>query len=336
MFLVDKYAPKTIEDIKINRDIYDHLKIMSEDESIPHIIFYGQNGSGKKTAVRLFLEMLYDSTVNNAPEVSYQVSGSGNNVTEVLVKQSNYHIEIRPFNTNFDRYLVQEIIKEYAQRVPLNIFLTSRNFKTVVINNVDNLLYYAQMSLRRTMEKYSNTCRFVMWCESLSRVIEPLRSRCVCINIKSPSNDDMFEKIYKISVNENIKLSLDQYVHIINKARGNIRVALWCLDMIKYCDNDKTSYEKAINIILSIILKRNISDLLYVRELIYKIIRTNINGTIIIRDLMDKLCLLDVNIYKKAQITNIAAKYEYNLIKGRHEIFHIEAFVQNAMAIIDE
>lgn len=335
MYLVDKYAPKNIDDVYFNKHVFERLKVMSKDESIPHIIFYGQVGAGKKTAVKLFLEMLYDKTVNNAPEVFYPVSGSGNNVTEVPVLQSNYHIEIRPYNTNFDRYLVQEIIKDYAQRVPMDIFMSSRNFKTVVINNVDNLLYYAQMSLRRTMEKFSNTCRFIMWCDSLSRVIEPLRSRCTCINIKAPTNAELFERIFRISINEKIDLTLEQYTHILNKSCGNIRTALWCLDMFKYNDNDKTSYDKAINIILFIIMKKNVHDLLYIREFIYKIIRTNITGTTIIRDLMIKLCLAEIDVSKKAEIANVAAKYEYNLIKGRHEIFHIEAFVFSVMKIIE-
>ena len=57
MFFIDKYAPKSIEDAYFHKDELNKLKIMSKDESIPHIIFYGPEGSGKKTTINMFLEM---------------------------------------------------------------------------------------------------------------------------------------------------------------------------------------------------------------------------------------------------------------------------------------
>ena len=59
--------------------------------------------------------------------------------------------------------------------------------------------YYAQTSLRRTMERYNDKCRFMMWCKSLSKVIEPLQSRCICLRIPSPTDDELFRYIFKIS-----------------------------------------------------------------------------------------------------------------------------------------
>ena len=70
----------------------------------------------------------------------------------------------------------------------LNIFKTKRKFKIVLINCVDNLSYYAQASLRRTMEKYANTCKFIFICDQLSKIIEPLRSRCLCVRVPVPDN----------------------------------------------------------------------------------------------------------------------------------------------------
>src|SRR3990167_878267 len=109
------------------------LKIMSADDSIPHVIFYGPEGSGKKTIINLFLEMIYDKDVHKLEDCIYKVAGSGNKITEVIVKQSNYHIIIEPNNNNFDRYLIHDIVKEYAKRRSLGIFKTIRQFKMVVI-----------------------------------------------------------------------------------------------------------------------------------------------------------------------------------------------------------
>ena len=92
MFIVDEYSPKTIDEAFFNKVILDKLMILSKDESIPHLLFYGPCGSGKRTIIRLFLEMLYDNTVHDICDSIYKVAGSGNSVTEVTIKQSNYHI----------------------------------------------------------------------------------------------------------------------------------------------------------------------------------------------------------------------------------------------------
>ena len=63
MYLVDKYDPKSVETVYFHKDILKKLVLLSKDESIPHLLFYGPEGSGKKTIIRLFLEMLYDKTI---------------------------------------------------------------------------------------------------------------------------------------------------------------------------------------------------------------------------------------------------------------------------------
>jgi replication factor C subunit 3/5 len=205
MFFIDKYAPKTANKSILHKDILKLLEFISKDDSIPHIIFYGNDGVGKRRIIKLFLEMLYGKEVNNIEENMYIVSGSGNKVKEVFVKQSDFHIMIEPVDNNFDKYLIQDVVKEYAKRIQINIFKSKKIFKSVLINNLDNLSYYAQTSLRRTMEKYSGTCRFIMWCKSLSRVIEPLKSRCICIRISAPSNDELFKLDKNLRKKQDVK-----------------------------------------------------------------------------------------------------------------------------------
>ena len=227
MFFIDKYAPDTAKKSILHKDILKLLEFISKDDSIPHIIFYGNDGVGKRRIIKLFLEMLYGQDVNNVEENMYIVSGSGNKVREVYVKQSDFHIMIEPVDNNFDKYLIQDVVKEYAKRIQINIFKSKKIFKSVLINNLDNLSYYAQTSLRRTMEKYSGTCRFIMWCKSLSRVIEPLKSRCICIRISAPSNDELFKLALNISAKENLNLKLEDYSKLIKASNGSIRKLLW-------------------------------------------------------------------------------------------------------------
>ncbi|AYV80945.1 MAG: replication factor C small subunit [Harvfovirus sp.] len=346
MFYIDKYAPKSIDDAKFNIDLLRRLQHMSKNESIPHMLFCGGNGSGKQTVIRLLLEMLFDSDVHKTEDSLYEVNGSSNKSVNVTVKQSNYHIVIEPNNNNFDRYLIQDIVKEYAKKMPLSIFQTKKIFKIVLINNVDNLSYYAQTSLRRTMEKYSSTCRFIMWCTSPTKVIEPLISRCVFFTISSPTNSQLFSYIYEISVKEKLQLEIEDYTYILDCAQGNIKEALWLLQLYKFGYNRKNVYYFTIDIIVRIIISHRMDQIstnvkvenkLYVRDLLYNIMITNISGSRILKDILNKLCdnpkLPDECKY---EILDICAYYEHNLIRGRRNIIHLEAPILKIMRTLKD
>jgi len=368
VYLVDKYSPKNVDDIFIpeieyikeinndkseenfeesfswkdslpnkcyfHKDIYTKLKKISEDSGLPHIIFYGNPGSGKKTMINLFLEMIFDKSIYKLDDSKYTVFSSGNIENEVIVKQSDHHLIIEPNNNNFDRYLIQDIVKEYAKKYPLYIYEKNRNFKTVQINNLDNLSYYAQTSLRRTVEKYSRTCRFVMWCYSLSKVIEPLRSRCLCIHVPTQDSSDLIEWTFNIASLENINLKCNTLNYIVESSNGNLKDILWKLDLYKYCNKVQNEYQKALLLLINEIIEDGNIEI--IRDYIYKMLITNISSNSIIKDVLS-IILLKINNYKNSnelstKIIDYASKFEYRLSKGRRDIIHIEAFM---MSIID-
>ena len=362
-FLIDKYIPNNIDDINeplneyyekitgiknndwkyqspskcyFHKNILEKLKSISTDDGMPHIIFYGNPGTGKKTLINLFLEMIFDESIYHLDDSKYTVISSGNIENEVIVKQSDHHIIIEPNNNNFDRYLIQDIVKEYARRYPLCIFEKSRNFKMVQINNLDNLSYYAQTSLRRTIEKYSKTCRFIMWCYSLSKVIEPLRSRCLCIHVPTQHTDEIIKWTFNIAALENIKLNFSVLNNIVESSNGNLKNILWKLDMYKYCGKIDNCYQKALNDLVDEILNSNNVEI--IRDYIYKMMITNISSNIIIKDILN-IILIKINNYPRDKISKIidfGSIYEYRLSKGRRDIIHIETFLLNVINILQE
>jgi len=357
-FLVDKYIPGNVADIidplddyyydmvgKTNNDwksslpskcffhkeILNQLKTISSDDCLPHIIFYGNRGSGKKTLINLFLEQIFDKSVYNLDDSKYNVISSGNIENEVIVKQSDHHIIIEPGNNNFDRYLIQDIVKEYARRYPLCIFESSREFKMVQINHLDNLSYYAQTSLRRTIEKYSKTCRFIMWCYSLSKVIEPLRSRCLCIHVPTQTEEELVKWTFNIASLERINLNFNVLTNIVETSNGNLKDILWKLDMYKYCGKISNCYQTALNSLIDEIFNKH--DILIIRDYIYKMMITGITSGIIIKDILN-IILIKISNYPKDKIfkiINYASLYEYRLSKGRRDIIHIETFIENVI-----
>ena len=110
---------------------------------------------------------------------------------------SNYHIELNPSDVGlYDYVVVQEIIKEIAQNKQLDVSAkhpfkgwSARSSSAVVVllSEADSLARNAQAGLRRTMEKYSSNCRLVLCCENVSRIIAPIRSRCLCVRVSAPT-----------------------------------------------------------------------------------------------------------------------------------------------------
>lgn len=337
MFFLDKYKPKNIRESHFHKNLLKVLETMSKDDSIPHIIFHGPSGCGKKTIIRLLLELLYDETVNNTVMTDYVVIGSGNKASTISIKQSNYHIVIEPNNNNFDKHLVTDIMKEYAKKAPLDVFKTKRIFKTVLINNIDSMSYYAQTALRRTMEKHSRTCRFIMWCHSLSKVIDPLKSRCICFNVPSPSESDMFTYLFKINVRENMDLNFMELVNITEYANGNIKKALWKLQMMKLKCKGNIEYYDSLRNMVNVIKECNVENIFDLRESIYNIMITNMSASKIITDLLFFI-VEDVNIGEKAKcdIIMLTARTDYNLIRGRREIINLENYLINVMDILSK
>lgn len=336
MFLNDKYAPRSTDKLFFHEDIVERLQHMAVDDKIPHIILYGADGVGKKTIARMFLESVFGNEVNDTIDRIYTINGSGNKVTNMTIKQSPYHIVIEPNNNNFDKYLIQNIVKEYAKWIPISdVFGGNKQFKIVLINNVDNLTYYAQMSLRRTMEKNSRTCRFLMVCNAISKLIDPLKSRCICVRIPAPTEEEIIQTIIETSIHEKYNISLDELYKIMHYSDGHIKHTMLALDCVTKNISPSNSYVKSINDIVKLINEKNLNNVSDIKKILYDILMTNINGSNIIISILAILCKDEkINFDKKMQLVHCATKYEHNLSIGRREIIHLDGFIVNTILIL--
>lgn len=351
MFLIDKYDIKNPWDIDFNQQIYlrmlkldtiyswnnNKLNIEKSFNDLPNLLFHGKDGCGKKSIIRLFLKRIFGKDLKSL-KVKYQKKGYGSNNLEINISQSLYHIEIFPNGTGLDKYLVQEVIKEYASKRNL-ILNKERSFKVIWIHNVQNLSYYAQTALRCTMEKYSLNCKFILSGNQLSKIIEPLRSRCLMVRIPSPNEDDIMRVLLKISLNEKRMLDVRSYDEILKKCNNNIKDAIIFLEM-KYnnipIEVSWKEYLSEIIIIMNKSLKKQLvgTSIERIRFILYKIFITNIDGTTIIKELLNQL----LDNYDKYNLTyeivELCTKYENSLSKGKRSIIHLEAFIYNVLYLI--
>lgn len=337
-FLVDEYTPKCYDDVFFHKEIYDRLKIMSDDNSIPHVIFHGPPGSGKKTMINIFLRMIYGDGISKLHTTLYNISGSGNKTKKEAVQNSDHHIIINPTSTNFDRYLVHEIVKRYAGS--RNIEQTQNpnsKFKTIQISNLDRLSHSAQTSLRRMIEVNASTCRFVMWCDNLSNVINPLKSRCVCIRIPRPSENELFAYLTCVAVKKGFNPNIKQMCDIVQYSECNIRTALWCLQAYIANYDYKTNYDEAIKYMIRMIMTCDQSKIEDIRDVFFYIWITNYESVKIVRDILRFLIKSDkLNEECKMNIVITTSELEYDMLRGRRDIIHFDAFVMNIMKLMQD
>lgn len=299
-----------------------------------HLIIYGSPNSNKENLVNLLLENIYGKHNIKLKDVEYIINGYGNTKTKVNIKQSKYHIVIEPNSNGFDKYLIQEIIQDYAKTEVINILKYKKIFKIVIINKLDNLSYYAQASLRRTMEKYSDSCKFIFICDQLSKITEPIRSRCVLIRTPLPTKSEILNVILNIAEKENIKLSLNDYYEILSQCENKINTAIWLLELKK----NNLVYEKnwilLSNKIVDIILDKNnyniqncLIMLKNIREIFYNLFITNISTQVIIRNIMLSLLEKIYDLDLKNNIIEITSIFELRLSQGTRQIIHFESYI---------
>lgn len=201
MLWVDKYRPTRLEALNYHDEITERLQSLSSDKNIPHLLFYGPTGGGKKTRINALLRSIFGATAERLRLDKRTFKTPSNREVEINMVVSNVHIEISPGDAGlYDRYVIQDIIKEMASSKALTSLSAKQqdsdktgsvDFKVVVLNEVDRLSKQAQASLRRTMEKYTSSCRLILCCTNQSKVIEPVRSRCLGIRVPAPSYDDV-------------------------------------------------------------------------------------------------------------------------------------------------
>ena len=298
-----------------------------------HLIVYGNLNSNKEYLINLLLEKIYGKYFIELKDVEYNINSYCNTKTNVTIKQSKYHIIIEPNSNGFDKYLIQEIIQNYAKTEPLNILKYKKLFKVVIINKLDNLSYYAQASLRRTMEKYSDICKFIFVCDQLSKIIEPIRSRCILLRVPLPTNDQLLETLLIISEKEKINISLAELKDIIINSENKLNHSIWLLELKKYGISYDNIWNKLIDEMAYIILnkanynpKKFISVIKKIREIFYNLFITNISSQYIIRNLMIKLLKNISNLKLKINIIEITSIFEQRLSQGTRAIIHFESY----------
>ncbi|ORY30501.1 P-loop containing nucleoside triphosphate hydrolase protein [Rhizoclosmatium globosum] len=338
---VDKHRPSSLDKLDYHASLTDQLRKMAASPDFPHLLVYGPSGAGKKTRIMAVLKEIYGQTVEKLKIDQRTFLTPSNKKIEINIVSSNYHMEITPSDVGSnDRLVIQELIKEVAQTQQVDSS-AKRSFKVVILNEADTLSKDAQHALRRTMEKYMTNLRVILCTNSTSRIIGPIRSRCLLVRVAAPSTDEILQVMTKVAIKEGIHIPDAFGTKIAEMSGGNLRKALLMLETAKVkhypFSNDHpiplTDWENYIKETAKLIVAEQTPKRLQdIRGRLYELLCHCIAPEVILKTLMfDIIKLVDVGIVP--EIVKMAADYEQSMRLGSKPIFHLEAFVAKFMAL---
>ncbi|XP_034949273.1 replication factor C subunit 3-like [Chelonus insularis] len=341
---VDKYRPISLGKLDYHVNQAEQLKNMIQKSDFPHLLVHGPPGAGKKTRVMAIIRELYGPGVERLRMESMQFETPSKKKLELMTTSSNYHIEINPSDVGiYDRSVIMDLVKTTAQTHQIDIN-GQRDFKVILLTNVDHLTKDAQHALRRTMEKYITTCRLILCANSISRVLPAIRSRCLEIRVPAPSIDETKSILISIAKKENLNLP-NEFAQKIAEASGrNLRRAILMFETCKVesypftVDQQITQPDWQVFITKTaalMVAEQTPKKLLDIRSRLYELLTHAIPCDLIFKGLLQE-CIRNCDLQLKSEIVSIAAEYEYRMCRGSKAIFHLEAFVAKFMAIYEK
>ncbi|GBE88322.1 Replication factor C subunit 5 [Sparassis crispa] len=338
---VDKHRPRSLDELHYHPDLGKRLRALAASGDFPHMLFYGPSGAGKKTRIACTLRELFGRGVEKLKIDQRVFMTPARRKLDVNIVQSNYHIEITPSEVgNYDRVVIQELIKEIAQTQQVDLSARQR-FKVVVINEADALTRDAQAALRRTMEKYTSNMRLVLCANSTSRLIAPIKSRCLLVRVAAPSSDEMVEVLQYVAKQEAFDLPPETALAIAEDAGGNMRKAVLVLEALKMQSTDlskpldiaKPDWETyCAKVADMIVQEQSPARVMEVRAKLYELLSHCIPPTVVLKTIADRV-VDRVDESLKADIMHWAAIYEVRMRIGNKKIFHLEAWVVKVMSL---
>ena len=184
---VEKYRPTDLSTYVGNEHLKEKVKVYLESEDVPHLLLFGKAGTGKTTLAKI--------VVNNIDcDYMYINASDENKVDDVRNK-----------------------IKTFASSVGF------KSLKVIILDECDYLTPNAQAALRNLMETFSKHCRFILTCNYVERIIDPIQSRCQSYKVVPPSKKEVAQQMVNILKEENCTFELDDIALIVNAGYPDIR-----------------------------------------------------------------------------------------------------------------
>eukprot|EP00792_Barthelona_sp_PAP020_P003765 TRINITY_DN1631_c0_g1_i1.p1 TRINITY_DN1631_c0_g1~~TRINITY_DN1631_c0_g1_i1.p1 ORF type:complete len:356 (+),score=88.69 TRINITY_DN1631_c0_g1_i1:41-1108(+) len=344
MLWVDEYRPKTLNLLDYHDDLTQRLSELASRNDFPHLLFYGPSGVGKKTRILAFLREIFGNSVNKVKieNRSFPISSTSKTTFNISILTSPIHIELNPSDVGIrDRVVVQELVKSFSK--VKTVFGekqdgSSNEFKVLILNEVDKMSKLSQQALRRTMEIAQVNCRFILITDNFSSVLEPLRSRCLCIRVPGPSDNEMIKVLQNVAIKEQLTLNNTLRTKIVQQSRGNMRKALLLLELAAFTNSANSDelilpdWEKfAESIVVGLLEEQTAQRIGQLRDRLFELLASCIAPETLFNKFVE--ILIEKVPAIMPEVIDVACKFQHNCVRGNKPIFHLEAFIAHVMQI---
>ncbi len=300
----EKYRPKKLDEVINQRHVVERLKVWVKQGSIPNILFAGPAGVGKTTMALCVARELFGEYWKENFQETNASDARGIDV-------------------------IRGRIKEFAQIRPIG-----SKFKIIFLDESDSLTPEAQQALRRTMEKFSSVCRFILSANYSSRIIEPIQSRTAVFRLRGLDKEHVEEYINRIIKTEKINATKDGIDAVYEISEGDLRKAT---NLLQAC---ATSPKVDRNIVYEVAAQAKPDDVKNMlenalngrfaeakKELHNLLLGQGLSGEDIIKEIHRQIFEISLPEQAKLELIEKIGEFEFRLNQGGSEDIQLEALL---------
>lgn len=302
----EKYRPSKFLDLVGQDEITKRISSLTNSLNIPHLLFAGPAGTGKSTLALIVVKELYGQ---------------------------NWRDNYLELNASDERgiQIVREKVKNFARTKSLG----NVPFKVIFLDEADALTPEAQQALRRTMENYSSTCRFILSCNYSSKIIDPIQSRCAIFRFKLLEKKDIEKVIYKISENEKLSVNPESIEILYEGSEGDCRRAVNLLQATASISPSITpelvstiisnAKPKDIKVVLDYALAGDFQNAK--EKLLDIMLKESISGQDVIKAIQKEIWNLQIEPEIKVKLTEKTGEVEFRIVEGSDPFIQLQSLI---------
>jgi replication factor C small subunit len=302
----EKYRPKTFAEVRGQKEIVQKVEAFVKTGSMPHLLFSGPAGVGKTTLSLVIAQQLFGETWRQS---TLELNASDERGIDV----------------------VRVKVKDFARTKALG----NVPFKLIYLDESDALTKEAQQALRRTMENYTKTCRFILSCNYSSKIIDPIQSRCAVFRFKPLPEEEIYAVIDKVAGEEGLTIDEEAKKALFEVCGGDCRrlenVMQSCSVIKKDIDSElvysmaSVAKPKEVNEFLS--LAANGDFLAARKKLLSVMLDYGLSGLDVIKQIQRELWKLSLDDRKKVELLDKCGEVEFRMVEGSDEYVQLESFL---------